>query len=166
MISKKHDAALFTFILVVQLIVAVVSPRSRVLHWYNACRINEWTTECVLNTRKALPWCGDAGSRDRISALMRTMHAHYPPKGRFVPATCFGTNVQLYYMPKRNEYVINPVIVSRDTHETKGMECRGVWLPFHTAITVRYLDGYFREQTAAFELTDAMTIECELSISQ
>lgn len=163
---KKHDVALFVFLVVVQLVLVFKSPRSRAMHWWNACWIDEWTNECVPNAHKALPWCGGSENRDRISALMRTMHTHHPPKTTLVPATCFGTNVQVYYMPRTNEYMINPVIVSRDTRETKGMECRGVWLPFHTAITVKHLNGYFKERTTQFFDVDAMTIECELSSSQ
>lgn len=163
---RKYDVPLFIFLVAIQLIVAFVSPKSRFLHWYNACRIDEWTNECVPSARTALPWCGDSGSKDRVSALMRTMQTHHPAKAWWVPATCFGTNVQVYYMPKRKEYLINPKIVSEDTMETAGMECRGMWLRFHTAITVRYFNGYFKEQTTSFINTDAMNIGCELSASQ
>lgn len=155
-----HSDALLVFALILsQFGLVLASPHSRVMDYINACRIDDWTTECVLGAhRKPLPWCPD--QKDRISALMRTMQKH-SPKTRFVPATCFGTNVQLYYMPKRDEFLINPVIQSVGT-ETVGSECRGIMRPFHTEITVKYLNSYFNERVETFKTVDAFMIECEL----
>lgn len=160
---RKEDAFLLLVLIVVQLGVVVLSPNSRVVDWINACWIDDWTTQCVPTVRNALPWCVDNSSKDRMSALMRTMQKHKPATdARIVPATCFGTNVQLYYLPKRDEFMINPVIIRRDESEIKWSKCRGLKIPHHIGITVRFLNSYFKEQTESFSNTDSFEIECEL----
>lgn len=158
----KREIGLFLALTCLHISLVFASPNSRVVDWINACRIDDWTSECVPTARKALPWCVDNATKDRISALMRTMQVHSPAKNRIVAATCFGTNVQLYYMPKRNEFLINPEIVKRDASETRWYECRGVRRPHHTSIAVKYLNSFFNENTATFHDMDAFAVECEL----
>jgi hypothetical protein len=155
------DPLLLLLLFAVQFGLVVASPHSRVVDWINACRIDDWTSECVPAPRRALPWCVDPLTRDRISALMRTMQTHHPAGARVVPATCFGTNVQLYYMPRRDEFLLNPVVTRRG-EDTKWYECKGVRRPHHTALTVRFLNSYFNEQVAEFVNMDALALECEL----
>lgn len=162
--TVRVDGIVFIVTLFVQLALWAASPNSRLVYYLNACRINDWTSECVptKHAHTALPWCGEPHSRDRVSALMRTMQGHHPAGMRVVPATCFGTNVQIYYMPRRDEFMINPVVIKRDNSETRWYECHGVRRPHHTSITVRYLNSYFNEHTAEFHNVDAMAVECEL----
>lgn len=162
---RHRHALLLVFLFSLQLSLALASPRSRVVDWINACRIDDWTTECSIAgaaRKPALPWCND-GARDRMSALMHAIQKHHPPSMRVVPATCFGTNVQLYYLPKRDEFLINPRIAHRD-HETRWYECRGARVALHTALRVRHLDSYFNEVESTFHNIDALALECELSL--
>jgi peptide deformylase len=161
---RRPDLYILLLIFCAQFGLVLASPHSQVMDYINACRIDDWTTECVQTAgKRALPWCTD--QRDRASALMRTMQKHSPSTMRVVPATCFGTNVRVYYMPKRDEFLINPVILQTETSEVKWALCRGVDRYFHTAIRVKYLNSYFNEQTTTFTNVDALTIACELESS-
>jgi hypothetical protein len=155
------DVLILLSLLFSQLGLVFASPHSRVMDYINACKIDDWTTNCVPSApgRKPLPWCPD--QKDRISALMRSMQKHSPYSMRVVASTCFGSNVQLYYMPKRDEFMINPSIQSTNK-ETRWYECRGIRRPFHTEIQIKYLNSYFVEQTSTFYNVDALALECEL----
>lgn len=159
------DLILLCSLFIVQFGLVMASPNSRVVDWINACRIDDWTTECVPASRRSLPWCVDPLTKDRVSALMRTMQKHHPSTMRVVPATCFGTNVQLYYMPKRDEFLLNPVITKRSEGDTKWYECKGVRRPHHTSVTIKFLNSYFNEQVVEFSNMDALALECELESS-
>lgn len=163
--SSYVDLMLLCLIYFMYFGLTLASPKRCLVDWFNACHINDWSSVYLPSAaaRKPMPWCPD--QRDRISALMRSMHKNTPKTSpRFVPATAFGTNVQLYYMRLRDEFLINPVIESADG-EMKKMECQGIERMMHTVLRVKYINSYFHEQVTTFTYLDAMIIECELVYS-
>lgn len=158
-----RDFIVFACLLCAHIAIVMASPNSRVMDWINACRIDNWTTECTQpSSRRLLPWCADEQSKDRVSALMRAMQTHHPRTARVVPASCFGTNVQVYYLPQHEEFMINPRIAHENGVETRWYECKGNRDPYPTRITVTYLNAYFREHTQTFHNMDALALACEL----
>lgn len=159
------DGAVFGVLMLFYMVVIAASPTSKVREWWNACHIRDWTTECVFPVKHVpLPWCKDT-NRDRLITLILTMK-EAKTDTTLVPATCFGTNVQVYKLSRTWQpdlILINPRLESRDglSSETKSFTCRGVERPFHTSVRVKYLDEHVIEHTDVFYNKDAAWMECE-----
>lgn len=162
----KHDAALLCALVVIQFVLSFVSPQSTWDVLWNNCEVEVWRSEYNPHLwRKALPWCEteDRDRRDTIASLMLSMKRNSPTdQDRVVAATSFGTNVQVYYMPEHDEFLINPQIIETGG-KTKWYQCGSRNPPMYTWIKVRYIDGTFRHTTKAFTMLDASAIQCEIS---
>lgn len=161
MIGKSQ--IVIAFILISTQVAALLySPANRTAVWINGCVVDDWRDEYHENSqKKAYNWCGD--SRDRMSALMLHMKKHAPSQTRVVTAAGFGSNVRAYYMPRRDEFLINAEIVGSDDSESHWYECRGERSVYKSTISVAYVNANFVKTKQTFHNVDAFALLCEIS---
>ena len=151
------------FLVTFQFALTLISPESMWKVVLNNCRVEDWTTTYdPTRVKTAFPWCesSDRDKQDRISSLMLSMRRYSPKDVRLVSAVSFGSNVQVYYMPEIDEFMINPKIVE-NTGKRKWYQCGTLRPPLSTRLRVSYLNGGFEPTTKEFTNVNAQTIECE-----
>lgn len=153
------DYVIFASLISIQLIIFLFGPANASDVLFNACTIQDWTSECIPSQKRALEWCNV--DNDRLSALMLNMKKNHPKDMRVVPATCFGTNVQLLYLTIKDEFLINPVIVERSS-ESAWSECRGIQIQCPLELTVAYINANFVNTKRRFHNVDAFALNCEI----